>query len=87
MRNMIILSTVVILAGAPAAMAEDNEALLEASYQGTVTGDAEKDTVAYDLRQASDLWVRFSPECFTGAAAGDFATSAVPSAAIQQAAK
>ena len=87
MRNMIILSAVVIMVGAPAAMAEENDALLQASYQGAVTGDAEKDTVAYDLRQPSDLWVRFSPECFAGAAAGDFARNAPTTAEIHQAAK
>lgn len=87
MRKMIILSACVVLAGAPAAMAEDNDALLQASYQGAVTGDAEKDTMAYDLHQPSDLWVRFSPECFAGASAGDLARSAVTSAQIHQASK
>lgn len=84
---MIILATVFTMAGMPAAMAEDNDALLQASYQGAVTGDAEKDTVAYDLHQPSDLWVRFSPECFAGAAAGELAGRTVTSAGIQQAAK
>ncbi len=83
MRNVIILAAVVIMAGAPVAMAEDNDALLQASYQGAVTGDAEKDTMAYDLQQPSDLWVRFSPECFTGAAGGEYAT--MTSAEIHQA--
>ena len=87
MRNMIVLAAVAIISMAPAAMAEDNSALLQASYQGAVTGDVEKDTVAYDLHQPSDLWVRFSPECFAGAAAGELAGSAVPSAEIHQAAR
>lgn len=85
MRNMILLSACVILAGipaAPAAMAEDNDALLQASYQGARTGDPEKDTLAYDMRTPSDLWVRFSPECFTGAAVGELAGHAAPSAKI-----
>lgn len=84
---MIILSAVVIMAGVPFAMAEDNDALLQASYQGAVTGDAEKDTMAYDLHRPSDLWVRFSPECFAGAAAGDLARNAVTAAEIHQAVK
>ena len=87
MRTMIILSACVVLAGAPAAMAEDNDALLQASYQGAVTGNAEKDTLAYDLHQPSDLWVRFSPECFADTSAGDLARSALTTAEVNQAIK
>lgn len=84
---MIIVATVVTMAGTPAAMAEDNATLLRASYMGAVTGDPEKDTVAYDLGQPSDLWVRFSPECFTGTPAGQHAGRSVTPGKIQQAAR
>lgn len=87
MRNIIVLATIFTMAANPAAMAEDNADLLRASYQGAVTGDPEKDTVAYDLGQPSDLWVRFSPECFTGTAAGQHAGRSATSGEIRQAAR
>ena len=61
MRKMIILSACVVLAGAPAAMAEDNDALLQASYQGAVTGDAEKGDLKLDT-----LRVALGPAELTG---------------------
>ncbi len=87
MRNVIVLATVCTMVAMPAAMAEDNAALLRASYMGAVTGDPEKDTVAYDLGQPSDLWVRFTPECFTGTPAGQLAGRSVTPGEIQQAAR
>ena len=63
MRNLIILSTVALLAGTTGVVAEDNADLLQPVSHGAVTGNAEKDTVAYDTSAPSDLWIRFSDEC------------------------
>ncbi len=52
-----------LIAGATGALAEDNADLLQPVAHGDVTGNAEKDTVAYDVTAPSDLWVRFSDEC------------------------
>ena len=63
MRKLMILATVGLLAGTVSAVAEDNADLLQPVSHGAVTGDAEKDTVAYDMNAPSDLWVRFSDDC------------------------
>lgn len=63
MRTIIMLSTIALLAGTTAALAEDNADLLQPISHGAVTGDPEKDTVAYDMAKPSDLWVRFSDDC------------------------
>jgi hypothetical protein len=63
MRKLLIVTTALFLAGAAGAMAEDNAELLQPVAYGAVTGDDEKDTVAYDVQAPSDLWVRFSDEC------------------------
>jgi hypothetical protein len=68
MRKLFILSTVAVFAGAAGAVAEDNKNLLQPVSYGPVTGDSEKDTVAYDMTRPSDLWVRFNGECFDRAA-------------------
>lgn len=69
MHKLMILSTVAFLAGTTAVLAEDNADLLQPANFGAVTGDAEKDTVAYDMAAPSDLWVRFSDECIVSGAA------------------
>ena len=69
MHKLIILSTVALLAGTTGVLAEDNANLLQPIDYGAVTGDAEKDTVAYDMATPSDLWVRFSDECIVSGAA------------------
>ena len=58
-----MVSAAFLLAGATGAVAEENADLLQPVAYGAVTGDEEKDTVAYDLDAPSDLWVRFSDEC------------------------
>jgi hypothetical protein len=63
-----ILSTVALLAGTTAVLAEDNASLLQPVSFGAVTGEAEKDTEAYDMAAPSDLWVRFSDECIVSSA-------------------
>lgn len=68
MRKVIILSTVALLAGTSGVLAEDNADLLQPVNHGAVTGEAEKDTVAYNLQVPSDLWVRFSDECIVSGA-------------------
>ena len=63
MRKLMILSATVLLASATGAFAEDNADLLQPVSFGATTGDAEKDTVAYDPAVPSDLWVRFEDDC------------------------
>mgnify|MGYP001816160297 CR=1 FL=1 len=63
MRKLMILSATVLLASAGGAFAEDNADLLQPVSFGAVTGDAEKDTMAYDPAAPSDLWVRFEKDC------------------------
>ena len=69
MHKLMILSTVALLASSSGVFAEDNADLLQPISHGAVTGDAEKDTVAYDMSVPSDLWVRFSDECIVNGAA------------------
>jgi hypothetical protein len=69
MRKLMILATVALLAGTASAVAEDNAALLQPVSHGAVTGNAEKDTVAYDMAVPSDLWVRFSNDCIVAGSA------------------
>ncbi len=66
MHKFIILATVVLLAGTTGAIAEDNAELIQPVAYGAVTGDVEKDTVAYDIKQPSDLQVRFTTPCAAG---------------------
>lgn len=68
MHKLMIFSTVAFLAGTTAVLAEDNADLVQAVSHGVVTGEAEKDTVAYDMAEPSDLWVRFSDECIVSSA-------------------
>lgn len=63
MRKLMILSATVLLASAGGAFAEDNADLLQPVAFGATTGDAEKDTVAYDPAAPSDLQVRFKNDC------------------------
>ena len=63
MRKLMILSATVLLASAGGAFAEDNADLLQPISFGAVTGDAEKDTMAYDMAAPSDLQVRFEKDC------------------------
>jgi hypothetical protein len=63
MRKLLIVTTALFLVGATGAVAEDNANMIQPVAHGAVTGDAEKDTVAYDVAPPSDLWVRFSDEC------------------------
>ena len=63
MRKILILSATVLLASAGAAFAEDNSDLLQPTSFGAVSGDAEKDTMAYDMAAPSDLHVRFEEDC------------------------
>jgi len=63
MSKLLIASAALLLAGATGAVAENNADLLQPATFGAVTGDAEKDTLAYDIKAPSDLWVRFSDEC------------------------
>ncbi len=69
MHKLMILSAVALLASTTAVLAEDNADLLQPVSYGAVTGEAEKDTMAYDMGKASDLWVRFSDECIISGAA------------------
>lgn len=63
MRKLLIAPAALLLAGVTGAVAEDNAGLLQPVAYGAVGGDAEKDTIAYDVKVPSDLWVRFSDEC------------------------
>jgi hypothetical protein len=64
MRKLLIAgAATMLIAGTTGALAEDNANLLQPVAHGVVTGDAERDTVAYDVTAPSDLWVRFSDEC------------------------
>ncbi len=63
MRKLMILSATVLLASAGGAFAEDNADLLQPVSFGVITGDAEKDTVAYDPAAPSDLQIRFKNDC------------------------
>lgn len=63
MRKLMILSATVLLASTGGAFAEDNAELLQPVSFGVVTGDAEKDTMAYDVTAPSDLQVRFEKDC------------------------
>ena len=63
MRKLMILSATLLLAGTGGAFAEDNADLLQPTSFGAVTGDAEKDTMAYDMAAPSDLLVRFQDDC------------------------
>jgi hypothetical protein len=81
MRKLLIVTTALLLVGTTGAMAEENADLLQPVAYGAVTGDAEKDTVAYDLKAPSDLWVRFSDECIMQGAARAEANGAASSAA------
>jgi hypothetical protein len=69
MRKLMTLATVALLTGTTGAVAEDNADLLQPISYGAVTGDAEKDTVAYDTSAPSDLWVRFSDDCIVSGSA------------------
>ncbi len=69
MHKLVILSAVALLASTSFVLAEDNADLLQPISHGAVTGDAEKDTVAYDMAAPSDLWVRFSDDCIVSDAA------------------
>lgn len=71
MRKILILTAVAVLVNHTAAIAEDNAALLSASYHGGVTGEEEKNTFGYDVNVSSDLQVRFKAVCSFGPSCTD----------------
>lgn len=59
MRNIVILTAVAVLVNHTSAVAEDNGALLAATYHGGISGEEEKNTFGYDPNVSSDLQIRF----------------------------
>lgn len=78
MRKLMILSATVLLASAGGAFAEDNADLLQPVSFGVITGDAEKDTVAYDAAAPSDLQIRFRNDCGVRGPSAEQASLAQP---------
>ncbi len=74
MRPLLILTTAALLFNG-AALAEDNDTLPKAAYVGTVTGNEEKDTYAFDPAEPSDLQVRFKSICEFGTQCPDQLTT------------
>jgi hypothetical protein len=78
MRKLMILSATVLLASTGGAFAEDNADLLQPVSFGAITGDAEKDTMAYDTTAPSDLQVRFKNDCGLSGTSTEQASLAQP---------
>ncbi len=63
MRSILILTAVAVLVNHTSAIAENDEALLVATYHGGISGDEEKNTFGYDPNIPSDLQIRFRTVC------------------------
>ena len=77
MQKIIILSAAALFAGVTLANAAHNNELPKSVFYGTLTGDVEKDTFAFNTNAPSHLQTSFSAGCSLEASCADITTGSV----------